>query len=264
MPPVGIAIVTFNRSARLRQVIEQVRKHTVAQYKLVVADDGSSDDTREVAAAAGIKVITGENMGVCWNKNRGLFTLASLGCDPILLLEDDIYPVVDAWEKEWVEATVKWHHLSYAHPKIAPQIIEGSGTADDPFVNNKATAQCTSISLEALRCVGFLDTRFKGYGVGHAEWTSRLKARNYGMKSVILENHRFRANLYIIGGLQHDDAVSFRNKASVLQNKKLFEKIKAEERHRTKTGPLPPWSSDEEKELFLHEQIKAGVQKFFV
>lgn len=265
MPTIGIAIVTYNRSARLGKVIEQVRKHTIAPYELIVADDGSTDDTRDIAAAAGVRLVSGENRGVCWNKNRGLFALASLGCDPILLLEDDIYPMVNGWENEWIEATAKWHHLSYAHPKIAPQIIEGSGTADDPFVNQKSTAQCTSISLEALRDVGFLDTRFKGYGVGHAEWTSRLKARKFGMKWVILEHgHRARANLYITGGLQHDDAVSFRDKASVQRNKELFEKIKSEEGYRTQTGQLPPWSSDEEKEIFLHEQSHVGVREIFI
>ena len=83
----GIGIITYNRRQVLEECIARILKHTKLPYRLLVADDGSPDDTAEVCRKRHIDVITGENRGVCWNKNRALYTLMNYdACDPILLL----------------------------------------------------------------------------------------------------------------------------------------------------------------------------------
>ena len=255
MTQLGLAVVTYRRAERLKQLIGKIQKLTESPFELVVADDGSGDGTVEWCDAQEIRVVTGPNRGVCWNKNRGLFALSILNCDPLLILEDDIYPTARAWDKDWIEATRQWHHVAYAHPKIQGQVISGRGTPSEPFVNQKATAQCASISAEALRAVGYFDTRFKGYGVGHAEWTTRIKRAGYGYEEVVLEDGtRARANLYICGDLVADDARSFRQKADVVANRELFRRIKKEPVFRH------PWSTDAEKSDFLAEQEAGGIR----
>lgn len=166
---VGIGVVTYNRLERLKRVIGAIREMTASPYALVVADDGSSDGTADWCRSEGIAVVTGPNRGVCWNKNRALYALTEMGCDPLLLVEDDIYPVRRGWEEDWKEATAKWGHVSYAHPKLLPWLISGSGAPSDPYVNRKASAQCASIGARHMPELGYFDTRYKGYGVGHAE-----------------------------------------------------------------------------------------------
>lgn len=254
MAPIGIAIVTYNRRDRLVALVEGVRQFTTSPYELVVAEDGGDDDTVAWCRANGVRVVTGPNRGVCWNKNRGLYALAALGCDPMLLLEDDSRPIEKGWEDHWRRASALWGHVSYAHPKIAKTHASGDGSAEAPFVSHKATAQCASISAEALGKLGFFDTRFQGYGVGHAEWTSRAKRLGYGSLPAPLPDGRMAgANLYITGGLVADDAPSFRDNEQVMQNRALLEIIRGEPSYRA------PWATQEERAAFLAEIRTAGL-----
>jgi glycosyltransferase involved in cell wall biosynthesis len=257
-PRLGIGIVTFNRLAYLKKVLASVREKTTGQFEIVVADDGSTDGTKEFLRAEGVRCVTGQNRGVCWNKNRALIALETLNCDPILLLEDDCHPVERGWDVYWRTASAMWGHVCYAHPKLSPWIISGSGRPDDPIVNQKATAQCASASAELLRKIGYYDTRFKGYGVGHAEWTTRAKKAGFGFRRVTLENgQRARANLFITGGLVADDAPTFKDKATILRNEKLFEQIKHESLYRF------PWSTPAQKFALEMELREAGLSNNF-
>lgn len=254
MSKIGIGIVTYNRLSYMQRVVEGVRANTTSDYELVVADDGSTDGTNEWCLENDVRVVSGENGGVCWNKNRALFALQELGCDPILLLEDDCVPIRIGWDWDWRIATALFGHVAFAHPKLAPWLISGTGTPVDPFVNNKATAQCSSASGLALSQVGFFDTRFKGYGVGHAEWTTRMKRVGYGFRKAIdKEGREVKANLYIEGGLVGDDAPTFKDKANIARNEILFTELKKEAPYRH------PWSTDAERLRFLGEQKKAGI-----
>ncbi|RYZ89602.1 MAG: glycosyltransferase, partial [Proteobacteria bacterium] len=150
MLKLGIGIVTYNRLERLQQVVAAVKAHTTSPFELVVAEDGGDDGTREWCAQEGVRIVSGQNAGVCWNKNRALFALQAMGCDPILLLEDDCFPVETGWDQDWRIATALYGHVSFAHDKLAPWKISGSGRATDPVVNYKSTAQCSSVSGLAL------------------------------------------------------------------------------------------------------------------
>jgi hypothetical protein len=102
--------------------------------------------------------------------------------------------------------------------------------------------------------VGFLDSRFQGYGVGHAEWTTRLKRAGYGYKEAQDKDGRtVKANLYINGGLEAADAPTFKDRSNVAKNEALFDAIKREPVYRN------AWSTEDERIQFLNEQAAAGV-----
>lgn len=52
-PRVSVIISTYNRAAFLEEAIESVLAQTYSDYELIVADDGSSDETAERVAAFG-------------------------------------------------------------------------------------------------------------------------------------------------------------------------------------------------------------------
>lgn len=225
----GIGVTTYNRLDMLKQTLLRIGRHTKQKFCLVVGDDGSSDGTADWCMEHDIPCVTGVNRGISWNKNRSLFALQAMGCTEIILLEEDCHPVEDGWDRLWTDATRKWHHLAFAHEKIKGSILSGLGTPDDPYVNNKSTAQCMSISREALLDVGFFDTRFEGYGVEHAEWTTRIKRSGRGFQRVeVTPGVIGKANLFICGGLVANDAPSYRDKDSVERNNLLFRSIKEE------------------------------------
>src|SRR6478609_2119360 len=46
--PVTVAIATFNRAPMLRQALESCRNQSVPPQRVIVVDDGSTDDTAQV------------------------------------------------------------------------------------------------------------------------------------------------------------------------------------------------------------------------
>ena len=177
----GIGIVTYNRLEAVKEDVRAIESLTQTPYHLVIVDDGSTDGTASWARDHDIPVITGRNRGISANKNRALqYFLDHTDCDPILLFEDDCRPSVGGWEKEWISAVQKWGHLSNKHPGWHPNTYSGEGSAQNPFWSNILTAQVTIFEREVLQQIGYLDTRFKGYGhehVEHSHRASRLLSR---------------------------------------------------------------------------------------
>jgi glycosyltransferase involved in cell wall biosynthesis len=178
---VGIGVITYNRRDVLAETLARVRAHTTSPYELVVADDGSWDGTVELVRSLGVRLVTGRNMGIAWNKNRALFLLSMIAhCDVVVLLEDDSSPIKDGWEKEWVEASLRWGHINFAGDWMRPDFLRGSGTAADPYLCHHVTAQCSGFSRTALLYGGYFDSRFRGYGQEHVEHTRRLVRVGFG------------------------------------------------------------------------------------
>lgn len=73
-PSVSVIIPTFNRSRSIGKAIESVLAQTVPVYEVIVVDDGSTDETPEILAGYGdrIIVIRQENRGVSAARNVGM------------------------------------------------------------------------------------------------------------------------------------------------------------------------------------------------
>jgi GT2 family glycosyltransferase len=250
----GIAVVTYRRPERLQRLLAAIERCTRGPYRLLVAEDGGEDGSVEWCRAHGYTVVSGPNRGVARNKNRALFALAALGCDPLLLLEDDVYPVLAGWERDWIEGTRRWQHLAYHHPKVLKHTVAGAGTPADPFVNPAATAQCLSVSAAVLAEVGFFDSRFRGWGHEHAEWTTRIKRAGHGFKTIELpDGRRAKAQLYLDGGLLSDDGPSHRDPQQAQRNRELADGLRGEPVFRL------PWRDAVQRRDFLAEQCAAGI-----
>lgn len=88
-PKASIIIVTFNRSAYLRQAIESVLEQTYEDFEVLVVDDGSSDDTTATVAKfndSRIVYLRQGNAGRSVARNRGM---AQARGDYIGFLDDD-------------------------------------------------------------------------------------------------------------------------------------------------------------------------------
>ena len=250
----GIGIATFDRRERLARLVAGLQEHTRAAHRLVVADDGSSDGTVQWCREHGLTVIAGRHHGVARNKNRALFALSALGCEPLILLEDDLVPTRSGWEREWVLATSRWHHLGYRHPKIAKHDLSGSGTAEDPILSRGWTAQCLSVSGQVMERVGYFDPRFQGWGHEHGDWTERIQRAGYGFRDATLPDGRVvKAQIYLWGGIALEDAPSYRDNDQVAVNLSLAERIAEEPIFRR------PWITAAERSEFLAEQVAAGI-----
>lgn len=260
----GIGIVTYNRLGALMKCVEAVERHTRTPFHLVIADDGSSDGSSAWARECGIPVVTGRNYGCAWNKNRALsYLLNETRCDPILLLEDDCWPEIDGWELPWIQAARRWGHVNYMTPFIESHfLLSGSGTVDDPYATSHVSGQCTVSTRSELEQVGYLDTRFGGWGEEHVEWTqrfwrlSRIKPPRWESGSsrmastlTTLSTSPVYANLK--HGLWLEYAGSYQDLSNQKKNLALRSTLEKDPLHR------PAYRSDSQGQRLFREQNRA-------
>lgn len=248
---IGIGVITYNRINYLKKLVESLFKFTSAPFYLIVADDGSSDGTVEWCEEKGIPVVTGENKGIAWNKNRAIYPLINkTDADIIIIMEDDCWPVDKYWLNMWSYCAKTFEHINYAHPELIKNkktIKFGKGTFDEPYTMNLVTGQCTAVSRNALNQVGYLDSRFKGFGAEHVEWSNRIN-KVFPVKI----NKKTHKDLYyqIRCGMLENDAPSYKNEVEIERNRKIKSKITNEPIYRN------PWQTQQEEYEFLKEQKK--------
>ena len=80
MPQVAVIIPAYNQSQYLRQAIQSVLDQTFIDWEAVIVDDGSSDDTRNVAHSftdSRVRYIYQENRGLSAARNTGIRSSAA-------------------------------------------------------------------------------------------------------------------------------------------------------------------------------------------
>lgn len=216
----GIGIVTYKRTERMLLTLEAIQHYTSLEHELAVAVDAPTGGDIDWCHENNILCIHGPNAGVVWNKNRLLhYFMRYTDCDPILLLEDDCWPVEYGWDVRWAGAGILWNHVNFVHPKWPKGWAKaGKGIAENPYLTREITGQATVTSRAAMNKVGYLDTKYKGYGFGHVEWTERFG------KLGVLSPGLFPA---ITEGLVMEDEASFKNMDDVRRNMKLINKDRA-------------------------------------
>jgi glycosyltransferase involved in cell wall biosynthesis len=102
MPKVSVIIPTYNYGRFLGEALQSVLNQTFADFEIIVVDDGSTDNTRDVAARFNdnrIRYIYQENRGVSAARNAAIWD--SKG-EHIAFLDAD-----DIWLPEKLELQVK-------------------------------------------------------------------------------------------------------------------------------------------------------------
>jgi hypothetical protein len=248
-PRLGIAVTTYNRGSVVQELLDALATTTTCGYDLIVCDDGSTDGTVDLVRSRGVRVIAGANRGIAWNKNRGLYyLLAYTASEVVLLLDDDVLPTCVGWEQEWLAAALRFGHINLAHPEIPEALLGGNCTADEPGVATLIPGVCIASTRQALTEVGFMDTRFHGYGHEHVEYTLRFLRAGYGGALWQRESGELSAYYYVISSglvLRDVPAVSdYRNEPA---NRALSLALRTEELYRH------AWRTAEERAQILAE-----------
>lgn len=93
----SVVIPAYNAAAYLKETLDSVAAQTCPPDEVIVVDDGSSDETSQIAAAHPIvtRCIRRENGGMCAARNDGIERASS---DLVFLLDSD-----DIWHPRHVE-----------------------------------------------------------------------------------------------------------------------------------------------------------------
>jgi len=76
MPKVSVIIPTYNREEFILRALNSVLKQTFTDYEIIIIDDGSQDDTKQILSPytfmGNIKYFYQENSGISSARNRGI------------------------------------------------------------------------------------------------------------------------------------------------------------------------------------------------
>lgn len=103
VPVFSVIIPAYNSAATLARAVDSVCAQTWPAHEIIVVDDGSTDDTLQVARGFGdrVRVIHQSNAGVSMARNRG--AEAATGDWLAFLDADDwYYPDRLRWHAEWI------------------------------------------------------------------------------------------------------------------------------------------------------------------
>ena len=118
MPAVSVVMPAYNVSRYIADAIESVQRQTFADWELLIADDGSTDDTLAIAIHYGridprIIVLHQENGGISAARNHAL---SRAEAPFIAILDSD-----DVWLPEYLESQLR---ILEDHPEI--DIVTGN------------------------------------------------------------------------------------------------------------------------------------------
>ena len=133
MPKVSVIIPTYNRSKFVTKAINSVLAQTFTDYEIIVIDDGSNDNTKEVLCSydAKIKYIYQNNSGVSAARNAGIKKAKGKW---IAFLDSD-----DEWTSEYLSWQMK---QAEKYPRVFTHITNSitilpNGKKENHFLETK-------------------------------------------------------------------------------------------------------------------------------
>jgi glycosyltransferase involved in cell wall biosynthesis len=98
---ISVIIPTYNREAFIIRAVNSVLNQSIKVDEIIVVDDGSSDNTKEVLKSSKIRYIKQENLGVSAARNTGI---KAAKYEYIAFLDSD-----DTWHNNKISEHINYH-----------------------------------------------------------------------------------------------------------------------------------------------------------
>lgn len=195
MSAIAVVIPARDAAPYLAQALDSVLGQTVAPTEVVVVDDGSSDDTAEIAAARGgpVRVVCQPPRGISAAVNRGVSEttaplVAMLDADD-LWTTDKLAAQTEAFERDPALELVFGHAEEFVSPDLAA--VKRAALRPRPPAPFRAKGTMLA-RRAAFERVGEFDTELT---MGDfVDWCSR--ADDAGLRSLMLERVVLRRRLH--------------------------------------------------------------------
>ena len=226
----SVIICTYNRSNVLKENLGKSKEQTDKEFEVVVAIDGSTDDTVEMLENFECDfpirwVDTGETDKYCLAKARNMGLIEAKG-EAVVILDDDSFPTPDF---------VMQHKKSVQH-KVLTGGYRNSHDSDDPMHQKMARVlnkyghcvvhpireilvenNCCMLRKDWVGC-GMFSERFEGYGGCGQEFFARLAYLGFQYKfntqAMIFHHKEFEGDNGLTRPMKMDQA---REMAKVIQ-----------------------------------------------
>src|SRR3989344_4221450 len=98
-PEVSVVICAYNAARCINGILTSLKHQTFKDFEVVVVNDGSTDNTAEIAASSGARVINAPHQGLSATRNVGINNAYA-----------DIIAIIDAdciAADNWIEEIIK-------------------------------------------------------------------------------------------------------------------------------------------------------------
>ncbi len=181
---IGIGILSYNRMASLRRLIESITKYTDMRRTTVFVSDDCSDDGTTITYLNELKkhcnfvvMLNKSRLGVAGNSNRLLRCLARFRYG--MLLNDDVEILRYGWDQFYFDAMAKtnFHHFIYREDGVynaeRGERCDVGGVALDKVVE-KPHGAVLAFTNEMFKKVGYFDEAYGLYGMEHVDWSQKV------------------------------------------------------------------------------------------
>lgn len=200
-PGISVVVCSYNGSRTIRGCLEGLRKLDYPNFEVIVVNDGSKDNTEEIANEYGFRVITTENRGLSSARNTGM--RAAKG-EIVAYIDDDAWP--DPHWLTYLAATfLRTSHVGVGGPNIPPPddgpiahcVANAPGGPIHVLLTDQEAEHIPGCNMafrkDALEAVGGFDHTFRIAG-DDVDLCWRLQQRGWtlGFSSAAMVWHRRR------------------------------------------------------------------------
>ncbi len=181
-----LAITTYNRIDYLKTCINSFlrTKNKDIKWQLLIADDGSSDGTKEylaeLEATMNAKIIYNNRVDIHQQVNSILNYLSNIDFDLCFKCDDDVVFQKPGWDLLYMETIERtgYQHLVFFDNNWNPSV-----NLNRPITFGQLTSNCPpekiqgafyTLTMEVIKKIGFFDRQcFGRRGLGHVDFSFR-------------------------------------------------------------------------------------------
>lgn len=168
-PKVSVVVCTYNGSRTFRETMERVRELDYPDYEVIVVNDGSTDNTSEIAEEFDVVLITTPNNGLGHARNVGWKAASG---EIIAFIDDDAYPDPH-WLKFLASTFLSTPFIGVGGPNLLPPgedpvaqcVANAPGGPVHVLVSDREAEHIPGCNMAfrraALEAVGGFDPRFR-------------------------------------------------------------------------------------------------------
>jgi GT2 family glycosyltransferase len=171
-PKISVVVCSLNGAKTIRDTLEGLKNLEYPDYEVIVVNDGSTDETPQIAGEYDVLLISTENRGLSNARNTGMEAASG---EIVAYIDDDAYPDPH-WLKYLARTFMTTSFVGVGGPNIAPP---GDGPIADCVANAPGGPTHVLISdeiaehipgcnkafrKEALEAIGGFDARYRAAG----------------------------------------------------------------------------------------------------
>jgi O-antigen biosynthesis protein len=200
-PLVSVVVCSYNGARTIRETLEHLSRLRYPAYEVIVVDDGSTDDTAQVASEFDVRLIRTPNRGLSRARNTGL---AAANGEIVAYIDDDAYPDPH-WLAYLVATFEETDHVGVGGPNLPPPdegptarcVARAPGGPIHVLLSDTEAEHLPGCNMafrtERLRAIGGFDARFRAAGDDvDVCWRLQEKGWTLGFNPTAVVWHRRR------------------------------------------------------------------------